>query len=303
MTETMNEKMETTVNRTYKARIFEMIYSEKGPLLELYNAANKTAYTDPELLEINTLKNAIFMSMHNDISFIIDSRLGLYEHQSTYCPNLPLRYLMYIADLYSVITKDENLYGNKLVQIPTPHFLIFYNGKDELPDSITFKLSDAFTIQEDEVNLELKATLLNINPGHNEELKKACKTLNDYSEYTFRVREYAQTMDIETAVETAITECIREGILADFLSNNRAEAKKVSIYEYDYEKHMRQEREASWNDGHEAGIETGRKEMLWEQVKKKLVKGKSLLQIAEDLEEDVVTIEKLIKEHNERGDC
>ena len=181
--------------------------------------------------------------MHNDISFIIDSRLGLYEHQSTYYPNLPLRYLMYIADLYSVITKDENLYGNKLVQIPTPHFLIFYNGKDELPESITLKLSAAFTIKEEEIHLELQATLLNINPGHNEELKKACKTLSDYSEYTYRVREYAKTMDIETAVENAITECIREGILADFLSNNRAEAKKVSIYEYDYEKHMRQERE------------------------------------------------------------
>ena len=91
--------MEVTVNDTYKARVFEMIFSDKKELLTLYNAVSGTNYTDPNQLEINTLKNAIYMSMHNDVSFIIDSRLSLYEHQSTYSPNLPLRYLFYVADL------------------------------------------------------------------------------------------------------------------------------------------------------------------------------------------------------------
>ena len=103
----------TPVNRTYNSRIFEMIFSDKTELLTLYNAVNKTHYTDAEQLEINTLENAIYMSMHNDLSFLIDSRLSLYEHQSTYSPNLPLRYLFYISDLYSVMTRDSNLYGTK----------------------------------------------------------------------------------------------------------------------------------------------------------------------------------------------
>ena len=84
-----------------------------------------------------------------------------------------------------------------------------------------------------------------------------CKSLKDYSEYTERVREYAQIKPVEEAVEQAISECIQEGILSEFLKQNRAEAKQVSIYEYDEEKHMRQEREASWEEGREEGIEEG----------------------------------------------
>ena len=140
-------------NRIYKARIFEMVFSDKKELLALYNAVNKTQYDDPEQLEINTLKNAIYMSMHNDVSFIIDSRLSLYEHQSTYSPNLPLRYLFYVSDIYAGMTKDENLYGQKVVNIPLPRFLIFYNGIDPYPEQMVLKLSDLYTIKEEEISL------------------------------------------------------------------------------------------------------------------------------------------------------
>ena len=98
------------------------------------------------------------------------------------------------------------------------------------------KLSDSYNVQDKKPSLELKATMLNINSGHNKKLLNACKTLKDYSEYVARVRSYAEEMDTEDAVERAITECIREGILEEFLRKNRAEAKKVSIYEYDDEK-------------------------------------------------------------------
>lgn len=238
-----------TVNSTYKARIFEMVFSDRKELLALYNAVNDTSYTDPEKLEINTLKNAIYMSMHNDISFLIDSRLSLYEHQSTYSPNLPLRYLFYAADLYSGMTREANLYGRKQVLLPAPRFLIFYNGAEERPEKQELKLSSSYSVVEEEPSLELKATMLNINPGCNEELKTACKTLKDYAEYTARVRRYAEIMRLEDAVDRAINECIREGILSDFLMANKAEAKKMSIYEYDEELHMRQTREEGWEDG------------------------------------------------------
>ena len=99
--------------------------------------------------------------------------------------------------------------------------------------------------------------ILNINPGHNEKLLGACKTFREYTEYTGRVREYTRTMDLETAVKRTITECIREGILADFLKKNRAEAKNVSIYEYDMEKHMRMEREDAREEGIQEGIQKG----------------------------------------------
>ena len=236
-------------NRIYKSRIFAMLFSDRNELLKLYNAINGTSYDDPQLLQINTLENAVYMSMQNDVSFIIDMRLNLYEHQSTYSPNLPVRYLLYVADVYSDYTKDMNLYGSRAVQLPTPKFVIFYNGEAEQPDRKELKLSELFTIPEPDPSLELKAVMLNINKGHNRKLMETCKTLQDYAEYTSRVRTYAVEMSLDEAVERAITECIREGILADFLKKNRAEAKKVSIYEYDEERHMRQTREEGIEDG------------------------------------------------------
>lgn len=246
-----------TANRMYKSRIFAMLFSDRNELLKLYNAINGTSYDDPDLLQVNTLENAVYMSMQNGVSFIIDMRLNLYEHQSTYSPNLPVRYLLYVADVYSDYTKDMNLYGTKAVKLPTPRFVIFYNGQAEQPDRKELKLSELFSIPDADPSLELKAVMLNINKGHNRKLMETCRTLQDYAEYTFRVREYAAEMPLDEAVEQAITECISEGILADFLRKNRAEAKKVSIYEYDEERHMRQTREEGMEEGYANGFSQG----------------------------------------------
>lgn len=226
--------------RNYKDRLFRMVFQEKKELLSLYNAVNGTAYDNPEELIINTLDNAIYMNMKNDVSFIISSWLSLYEHQSTYNPNIPLRDLGYVADLYSVLTNDRNMYGRTLVKIPVPQFVVFYNGIEEQPERQIMKLSDAFEIPEENPNLELKVLALNINSGYNEELLDKCKTLKEYMQYVDRVRTFAKEMKLEKAVEQAINECINNDILAEFLRNYKAEAMSVSIYEYDEEKHMQQ---------------------------------------------------------------
>ena len=249
-----------TANRTYKSRIFAMLFNDRNELLKLYNAINGTSYDDPQLLQINTLENAVYMAMQNDVSFIIEMRLHLYEHQSTYSPNLPVRYLLYVADVYSDYTKDMNLYGTRAVKLPTPKFVVFYNGQAEQPDRKELKLSELFAIPDSDPSLELNAVMLNINKGHNRKLMETCRTLHDYAEYTDRVREYAAEMNLDEAVERAITECISEGILEDFLRKNRAEAKKVSIYEYDEERHMRQTREEGMEEGYANGMKQGIKQ-------------------------------------------
>ena len=189
----------------------------------------------------------------NDLSFIIDMRLALYEQQSTVNPNLPLRFLMYITDIYSAYTKDMNIYGSKKVQIPLPSFVIFYNGVKSQPDRTEFLLSELFHPTTDQPALELKAVMLNINKGHNQELMNACHTLRDYSEYVARIRTYSAEMPLTDAVEKAITEFIHENILRDFLLKNRAEAKAMSIYEYDEEKTLRMFREEGYEDGERNG--------------------------------------------------
>lgn len=241
------------VNRIYKDRLYKMIFNDKSELLKLYNAINGTHYDDPAMLTITTLDNAIYMTMENDLSFIIDMRLALYEQQSTVNPNLPLRFLMYITDIYSAYTKDMNIYGSKKVQIPLPSFVIFYNGVKSQPDRTEFLLSELFHPTTDQPALELKAVMLNINKGHNQELMNACHTLRDYSEYVARIRTYSAEMPLTDAVETAITECIHENILRDFLLKNRAEAKAMSIYEYDEEKTLRMFREEGYEDGERNG--------------------------------------------------
>ena len=271
--------MEKRLNRLYKARLFVMIFEDKKKLLELYNAVSGKHYEDPELLEINTLENAIYMSMRNDLSFLIDARLSLYEHQSTYSPNLALRFLFYLSDM-------------KKVQIPAPRFVVFYNGEEEQPDRQILKLSELYAVKEEVPKLEMEILMLNVNQGHNPELMEACHTLWEYAEYTGRVRKYAKDQPIAEAVERAITECIREGVLKEFLEKNRREAKNVSIYEYDQEKHIRQEREEAW----EAGERKGEENKIMELIQKKLAKGKSVSEIAEALEEEEDTIQRLVKE-------
>ena len=226
-----------------------MLFQDKNNLLELYNAISGKHYTDPGILEINTLENAIYMTVKNDISFLIDGRLSLYEHQSTYTPNLPLRFLIYIAKLYSRMTRNANLYGTKVIHIPPPEFLIFYNGREELPDRTVLNLSDMYEKEDPHAGLELSAVMLNISGKHNQKLKDACRTLKEYALYTDKVRKYVAEMELADAVERAIQECIAEGVLKDFLEKHRAEAKEMSIFEYDQEKHMRQEREEAWADG------------------------------------------------------
>lgn len=82
----MNQKLNNsqehpTVNRQYKDRLFRMVFSRKEDLLSLYNAINGTSYSNPDDLEVATLENALYLSMKNDLAFLLDVVLNLYEHQ------------------------------------------------------------------------------------------------------------------------------------------------------------------------------------------------------------------------------
>ena len=247
-----------TIKRNYKDSIFRMLYLDEKELLNLYNAVNGTNYTEVENLEINTLQNAIYMNMKNDVSFIFNFQVNLYEHQSTVNPNMPLRDLIYVTKLFQNIVRDYDLYGSTLVKIPAPRFVVFYNGTEKQPERKVYRLSDSFSKKQENPELELTVTVLNINAGNNAEILGNCKTLREYMQYTDKVRAYALKMPIEEAVEKAITECIKEDILADFLKKNRAEAFEVSIFEYNEELHLANLRREGYEEGLEQGIQRGK---------------------------------------------
>ena len=295
----MNTENNVTANREYKSNVFAMLFGNKEKLLELYNALNHSHYTKEEELEIVTLKNAIYMSMKNDLAFVLDCRLMLYEHQSTPNPNMPLRDLFYVSKEYEKMVATRSLYARRKVKIPAPHFVVFYNGVEKQPERMELKLSDLYHIPEEEPMLELKVLVLNINDGNNEELKEYCKTLKEYMQFVNKVRRYAykEKLKLNEAIEKAVTECIREGILEEFLIENRTEVVAMSIFEFDEEKELKLLREAEYQYGIERGIEIGteqgRKQYLIQAVCKKLHKGKTMQRIAEELEEDRDLVERI----------
>ena len=222
------------VYQTYKDRVFRMLFSSKERLLELYNALNGTDYTNPDDLTVNTLENAIYINMKNDVSFIIDCNMWLYEHQSSYCPNMPLRGLMYFCDLYRKLLRGKDLSVRSLIRIPTPYYIVFYNGLEKREEEFEQRLSDAFENGK-EGCIELKVRAININFGHNSELLKKCKTLYGYAYFVAEIRKNLETMELQQAVELAVEECIRQDILKEFLTEQRVEVIAMSIYEYNEE--------------------------------------------------------------------
>ena len=249
---------ETKVLRNYKDTVSRMLFREPENALSLYNALNGTSYTDVSQITFNMLDNAIYMGMQNDISFLIMNEVNLYEHQSAYNLNMPLRDLFYVAELLQVYVKDQSLYSSKLIKLPTPHFVVFYNGRESKPERRILELSEAFEVPTDDPELELRVTILNINPEMNEDLKEKCPVLKQYTQYVEQVRCNSMNMSLEQAVEEAIEYCIRHNILKEFLSKQRAEVIKMSIFEYDEEREIELIRRDEREIGERIGVERER---------------------------------------------
>ncbi|MCC2149756.1 hypothetical protein LKD42_10905 [Lachnospiraceae bacterium CLA-AA-H246] len=264
----MAQKEQPTVNRNYKDTVFRMLFSDWKNLLSLYNAISGAHYDNPEMLEIVTLENAIYMGMKNDLAFIIDTDLFLYEHQSTYNPNMPLRDLFYISSEYQKLVDKKSLYSSILQKIPAPQFIVFYNGTEKRKDSWVNHLSEAFENLPGNPKLELEVLTININEGHNEELMEHCQTLKEYAKYVNCVRKYARELELNEAVKLAVDECIRNNILSEFLRANKSEVISMSIFEYDKEEEERKLRKAEYeagvadgfNNGFNDGINTAKKD-------------------------------------------
>ena len=281
-------------NREYKDRLFRFLFRDKEDLLELYNAVRGSNYSDPDELEIITLEDVIFMGMKNDLSFMISSSMVLYEHQSTYSPNLPLRGLFYFARQYEGLVAEKrcNLYGSKLIKLPTPEYVIFYNGVAKQPDRVELYLSDAFGAGRGTGCLECKAVMYNINRGHNEEVLQKCRRLWEYSEFIAEINDYtAKGYSLKNAVVQAMNSCIDRHILTDVLVHNREEVLHMLLTEFD----MKQFKKDMYEEGREDGRAEGRDTLLEMLVGKKIAAGKSVEVIAAELEMDIDTTKKIIE--------
>lgn len=285
------------LNRKYKDVLFRHLFRDKNDLLELYNALNGSTYTDPEALEVVTLEDVIFMKMKNDLSFIIGNSINLYEHQSNWNPNMPLRGLLYFAQQFDglITARGDDIYGRKLIVLPTPMYIVFYNGLGMNTDNVMLHMSDAFPTGRGSGCLECTCEVLNINRGYNKPLMEKCHRLWEYSEFSSEIEKNIKSgMDRKEAVETAIDTCIEKDILRDILIREKSEVLHMLLTEYNEKKHLKN----TYREGVEDGLAKGREEKLKELIQKKLSKGKSIPMIADELEEDPHIIEQFISDHN-----
>ena len=243
------------VRRNYKDHLFIKLFHDKENLLELYNALNGTDYKNPEDMMITTIDDAVYMGMKNDCSFLIGHDINLYEHQSTYCTNMPIRGILYLADAYrSIIEGDNlNLYGSRLIKLPTPKYIVFYNGESNRAEREELRISDAFETKDG--CLEFTATMININKGHNQELMEKCRMLKDYSLFIDKVREYKETKSsLKEAIDEASVYCMKHDIMKDYLIKHRHEVRDVFLTEFDANKQREMDRRDAREEGRIGGL-------------------------------------------------
>lgn len=254
------------VKKKYRDELFRYIFSNKKVLLELYNAINNSDYHDESQLTFYTIENIIYMGYKNDLSFIVCGMLNLYEHQSSINPNMPLRGVFYFARQYEAYIKQKklNIYGKKLVKIPVPQYIVFYNGNTEWMkdlDKWELSLSEAFEMPEKEdvkPCLECKATVYNINYGHNEALMKQCRTLEEYSILNYKIADnLAMGETLPVAVDMAVRECIEQNILREFLIKHQAEVIGMILEEFNMKEFLEMDRRDEFAAGREEGLRQG----------------------------------------------
>lgn len=247
------------VRRNVKDRLLRFLFEEdREALLQLYNALNGTNYKDASRLEIVTIESAVYVVMKNDLAFVLSGTLSMYEHQSTCNPNLPVRFLIYLAQEYQTVVEraEQSLYGTSQITLPTPQCVVFYNGIKEMPEEKILRLSDAFENRNVHPDIELTVRMININRGHNGALMEQCKTLAEYSEFVSVTREFTLEKNYtKTALTDAVDYCIENGILVDFLRKNRAEVLGMLLEEFDVKKYERTLRREGREEGREEGVQ------------------------------------------------
>jgi hypothetical protein len=246
------------VHRDVKDRLFRFLFNEdREALLQLYNALNGTNYTDTAKLEVVTIKSAVYVTMKNDLAFMIAGVLNLYEHQSTFNPNLPVRFLTYLAEEYQIFIEQSktSIYGTKQIMLPTPHCVVFYNGEKEEPEEYIQRLSDAFMNKDAPADVEVTVRMLNINYGYNAGLMEQFSKLEEYARFVQAIRQFlSEGIPYKRALNEAVNYCIENHILEEFLRKNRQEVLGMLLEDFDAKKYERTIREEGIEEEREHGI-------------------------------------------------
>ncbi|GBU25876.1 hypothetical protein R83H12_02536 [Fibrobacteria bacterium R8-3-H12] len=249
---------ETKANRNHKDSVFTKLFSEKNNLLELYNAISGKSYPESTEIEIVTLSDVLYMNQINDIAFVLEDRLiVLIEHQSSINNNMPLRMLQYLSAEYDMIIDRKSLYKQKRIMIPSPEFIVLYNGDKNFPDYKELKLSDSYNFKTPDLYLELLVKVYNINKGCNAEMAGRSSVLSGYEEFIAEIKENLKSMELRDAIKQAVKSCISKNILLSFLERNASEVENMLLREWNQDEAIAVAREEAREEALEEGIGIG----------------------------------------------
>ena len=297
----MDMQMNVSVNVKHKDRLFRFIFKDKKALLTLYNAVNESDYTNVDALEIYTMENFVYMGMKNDLSFLIDWNMNVFEHQSTYNPNMPLRGFLYMAAAFKryIELQRLDLYGSKQLRLPVPRYYVFYNGLKEMADEEILYLTDSMEDADapEKSCAQFAAHMVNINKGRSARIMQRCPLLYEYSLFVAEVRKRTtQNRPLREAIEEAVDYCIAHNILADILRANKAEVTNMCLEEYDEAFHIASEKEISFEEGRLEERKNTEKERLRAEIFRQKLQGKTDEATAESLSISLDEVQKILSE-------
>ena len=290
--------MSVNSNKKYKNSVFTTLFDEPEPLLELYNALSGSNLSPDTPIIINTLTDVLYMERINDVSFFIDDKVVvLLEHQSAINENMPLRFLMYIVQLYEKLFDNKAVYRKRLIEIPKPEFWVLYNGKEPYPEEQTLKLSDAFkdkSICEQHGTLELTVKVLNINKKINPDVLNRSQQLTGYVTFVAWVDENKEKgLDNAESIKEALHYCIDNQILIEFLQQHSVEVINMLMTEFNMDTAREVSRAEGKIEEKIEGKQEGKMEGKTEIAQNLLYEGMEIALVSKMTGLDVDTVKKL----------
>jgi hypothetical protein len=179
--------------------------------------------------------------------------------------------LLYIARVYEHIIPNKEMHKDKLQKVPRPCPVVLYTGRDSgksamEQDRVILRLSDAFKGEPSPFgSLELEVLVLNITPGHNEELLQRAPRLRGYMDFITQLRKQEKTLPRMEAVIVAVDWCIAHEILADFFREHRTEVSNMVLNELTNADAIEATREETWEEAQQHWEEASK--VIWQEAR------------------------------------
>jgi predicted transposase/invertase (TIGR01784 family) len=213
--------MKTKGNEKYKDNIFRYLFSDEKNFAQLYYDLTGQQL-EPSELEFYDTESIVVKQLKNDVAFKTkDNRLIIMvEHQSTLNENMPLRFLLYYAELLKlyISQKGLNIFSRRAIHVPRPEFYVVYNGETSLKNT---ELQLKANLDGNEDFIRIKVKIVDITYAHlSQTMKQRNDILEGYSYFMGRIRFYhkIEKMILEEAIQKAIDDTLTKDYLIEYLN-------------------------------------------------------------------------------------